>query len=134
MKRLYIPLLALTLCGCHTHKWSASQSGNTLIGTWKQQGISLEFKANCRYLYHYSDGDYSNVQSGKFRYFPNRDSVVLYNYYPDAYTEESKHEYWSISKLNSDSLVVKPRQTQVIWDGDTLYADKEPIEVFIRKK
>ncbi|WP_300505739.1 hypothetical protein [uncultured Duncaniella sp.] len=134
MKRLYIPLMALTLCSCHTHKWSASQSGNILIGIWEQQGITLEFKANGRYCYLYTDGDYSKEQSDKFEYLSNMDSVVLYNYYPDAYTEESKHEYWSISKLNSDSLVVKPRQTQVIWDGDTLYADKEPIEVFVRKK
>lgn len=59
---------------------------------------------------------------------------MLSNYYPEAYTKESKHEYWSISKFNSDSLVVKSRQTQVIWDGNTLYAVKEPIEVFIRKK
>lgn len=134
MKKLYIPLLALTICGCHTYKWSASESCNLLIGTWEQQGITLEFKDNGRYYYLYADGEYSNEQSGKYEYFSDRNYVVLYNYFPDAYTKESKHEYWDISKLNSDSLEVKPQQTKVILSGDTLYTDKEPIEVFIRKK
>lgn len=134
MKRLYIPLLALTLCGCHTHKWSASQSDNTLIGIWEQQGISLEFKANGRYLYHYSDGDYSNVQSGKFRYFPNRDSVVLYNYYPDAYTSESKNEHWTIHKLIPDTLTVYVHKNTVVLDGDTLNTSGNEIETYIRNK
>lgn len=134
MKKLIIPLVALSLCSCHTHKWSASSSENMLIGTWGLQGISLEFKANGRYLYHYSDGDYSNVQSGKFRYFHSRDSVVLYDYYPNAYTPESKNESWSIRKLTPDTLAIYVHKNIVVLDGDTLNTVGDEIDTFTKLK
>ncbi len=135
MKKLIIPIVALSLCSsCHTHKWSASSSENMLIGTWGQQDISLEFKANGRYLYHYSDGDYSNVQSGKFRYFPNRDSIVLYDYYPDAYTPESKNESWSICKLTPDTLTVYVHKNIVVLDNDTLNTAGNEINILTKCK
>ncbi len=81
----------------------------------------------------YVDADYTNEQSGKYRYFPDHDSIVLYNYYPDAYTKESKNEYWTISQLSSDSFVVIPKNVTVTLYGDTLNTEKEPIEIFLRR-
>lgn len=90
----------MALTACHSYKVDNSRH-NSLIGTWEQPNVTLIFKDNGKYHYEYVDADYTNEQSGKYRYFSDRDSIVLYNYYPDAYTKESKNEYWTISQLLS---------------------------------
>ncbi len=132
MKILYLALISMALTACHSYKVDNSRH-NSLIGTWEQPNVTLIFKDNGKYHYEYVDADYTNEQSGKYRYFSDRDSIVLYNYYPDAYTKESKNEYWTISQLSSDSLVVIPKNVTVTLYGDTLNTEKEPIEIFLRR-
>lgn len=133
MKITYIILMAIVLTACHTYKVDSSRH-NSLIGTWEQPNVTLTFKDNSKYHYEYVDAGYEYEQSGKYRYFSDRDSIVLYNYYPDAYTKESKNECWSIHKLTPDSLVVAPKKVTVVLNGDTLNTEKEPIETYIRRK
>lgn len=69
----------------------------------------------------------------KYRYFADKDSVVLYGFYPQAYTPESKNERWTIRKLTSDSLVVYVHNPIVVLDGDTLNTVGDNFETFIHK-
>lgn len=61
-------------------------------------------------------------------------SVVLYGFYPQAYTPESKNERWTIRKLTSDSLVVYVHNPIVVLDGDILNTARTEIESYRRKK
>lgn len=133
MKILYLAFIAIPLTACHTYKGNSSHN-NPLIGTWEQPNVTLSFSGNGKYYYEYVDAEYKSEQSGQYRYFSDQDSIVLYNYYPDAYTKESKNEYWIISKLTSDSLAVTPKKVRVVLYRDTLNTEKEPIEIFIRRK
>jgi len=103
-----------------------------LIGTWEQPNITLVLKSNGRYHYQYKDSDYTNKQSGKF--YADKDSVVLYGFYPDAYTPESKNERWSIRKLTADSLVVYVHKNIVALDGDTLNTSGDETETYLRTR
>lgn len=123
----------MALTACHSYKGENSTS-SSLMGTWEQPNVTLTFYSNSKYRYEYVDAEYKSEQSGKYRYFSDRDSIVLYNYYPDAYTKESKNEYWTINQLSSDSLVVIPKKVAVALHGDTLNTEKEQIEIFLRRK
>lgn len=105
----------------------------TLEGMWQRPNVTLDLKSNGRYYYHYKEDDYNNKQSGKYRYFADKDSVVLYNFYPQAYTAESKNLRWSIRRLTADSLVVYVHKPTVILDGDTLNTIGDTFETFTRK-
>lgn len=96
--------------------------------------MTLELKSNGHYDYHYKEDSYSYEQSGKYSYFADKDSVVLYNFYPQAYTSESKNLSWAIRRLTTDSLVVYVHKPTVILDGDTLNTAGNEIETYRRKK
>lgn len=119
------------LSSCSTQRINKAQS-NLLIGEWQQPNVSLKIEANGKYQYKYSADSYINKQSG--RYYADKDSVVLYGFYPDAYTPESKNEHWTIRKLTSDSLVVYVHNYTVVLDGDTLNTSGNEIETFVRIK
>lgn len=121
------------LSACSTHR-NVTVNNSLLVGTWQQPNVTLDFKANGRYTYLYKDDGYSNKQSGKYSYFADNDSVVLYGFYPQAYTPESKNESWTISKLTSDSLTVYVHKNVVDLNGDTLNTVGNEIEIYTRKK
>lgn len=123
--------LAMFLSACSTQRINTAQS-NLLIGEWQQPNVSLKIEANGKYHYKYNADGYTNKQSG--RYYADKDSVVLYGFYPDAYTPESKNEHWAIRKLTPDSLVVYVHKNTVILDGDTLNTAANEIETFIKRK
>lgn len=123
--------LAMLLSACSTHRTNTAQS-NLLIGEWQQPNVSLKIEANGKYHYKYSADGYTNKQSS--RYYADKDSVVLYDFYPDAYTPESKNEHWTIRKLTPDSLVVYVHKNTVVLDGDTLNTSGNEIETFVRRK
>lgn len=131
IKKIAISLsgLAILLSACSTHRINTTQS-NLLIGEWQQSNVSLKIEANGKYQYKYSADGYTNKQSG--RYYADKDSVVLYGFYPDAYTPESKNERWTIRKLTPDSLEVYVHKNVVILDGDTLNTSGNEIETFVR--
>ncbi len=133
MKRIAVALsvLSVLLSACSTHR-NTTVSNSSLIGTWEQPNVTLDLKANGHYNYLYKEGGYSNKQSGK--YFADKDSVVLYGFYPQAYTAESKNERWTIRKLTSDSLTVYVHKSTVVLNGDTLNTPGNEIEIFTRKK
>lgn len=131
-KAIYIlSALAILTASCSTHR-NVSVNNPLLIGTWVQPNVTLDLKANGRYTYFYKEDGYSNKQSG--RYFADKDSVVLYGFYPQAYTPESKNERWTIRKLTSDSLTVYVHRPTVVLNGDTLNTAGNEIEIFTRKK
>lgn len=132
MKRIAVALsvLSVLLSACSTHR-NTTVNNSSLIGTWEQPNVTLDLKANGHYNYLYKEGGYSNKQSGK--YFADKDSVVLYGFYPQAYTPESKNERWTIRKLTTDSLVVYVQNPIVVLDGDTLNTVRETFETFIHK-
>lgn len=131
-KALYIlSALAMLMASCSTHR-NMTVNNSLLIGTWVQPNVTLDFKANGHYHYHYKEDDYSNKQSGK--YFVDKDSIVLYGFYPQAYTAESKNERWTIRKLTTDSLTVYVHKSTVVLNGDTLNTAGNEIEIFTRKK
>lgn len=132
-KALYLVALVTTLTACTTHR-NATMQDPLLVGTWEQPNVTLDLQSNGRYHYHYKEDGYSNKQSGKYRYFANKDSVVLYDFYPQAYTDESKNERWSIRRLTTDSLVVYVHKSTVMLDGDTLNTIGNTVETFTRKK
>lgn len=132
MKGIYLLALVTILSACTTHR-NATVDNSLLVGTWQQPNVTLDLNSNGRYHYHYKENDYSNKQSGKYRYFADKDSVVLYNFYPQAYTAESKNLCWSIRKLATDSLVVYVHKPTVILDGDTLNTIGDTFETFTRK-
>ena len=133
MKKTAIILSGLTmlLSACSTHR-NATVQNPMLIGSWEQQNVTLDFDKSGRYHYLYKDGDYQNKHSG--RYNANGDSVVLYGFYPDAYTAESKNERWTIRDLTSDSLTVYVHKNVVNLNGDTLNTVGNEIEIYTRKK
>lgn len=133
MKKTAIILsgLAMLMSACSTHRNTTVQN-HMLIGTWEQPNVTLDFGKNGRYHYLYNDGDYQNKQSG--RYYTHGDSVVLYGFYPDAYTEESKNERWTIRKLTSDSLTVYVHKNTVVLNSDTLNTAGNENETYTRKK
>lgn len=132
MKKTAIILSGLTmlLSACSIHRTSTVQNP-MLIGSWEQQNVTLDFDKSGRYHYLYKDGDYQNKRSG--RYYANGDSLVLYGFYPDAYTTESKNERWTIRKLTSDSLTVYIHKITVVLNGDTLNTAGSEIEIYTRK-
>lgn len=68
------------------------------------------------------------------KYFADKDSVMLYDFYPQAYTPEPKNERWTIRKLTTDSLTVYVHKSTVVLNGDTLNTTGNEIEIFTRKK
>lgn len=128
-----LSLLTVLLSACSTHR-NTTVNNSLLIGIWEQPNVTLDLKANGRYHYHYKENGYSNKQSGKYSYFADNDSVALYNFYPQAYTHESKNERWTIRKLTSDSLTVYVHKSTVVLNSDTLNTAGNEIEIFIRKK
>lgn len=128
MKKTAIILsgLAMLLSACSIHRTTTVQNP-MLIGSWEQPNVTLDFDKSGRYHYLYKDGDYQNKQSG--RYHAHGDSVVLYGFYPDAYTVESKNERWTIRKLTSDSLTVYVHKNVVDLNGDTLNTAGNEIEI-----
>lgn len=135
MKRIAVALSVLTvlLSACSTHR-NITVNNSLLIGTWEQPNVTLDLKTNGHYNYHYKEDGYSNRQSGKYSYFADKDSVVLYGFYPQAYTAESKNERWTIRKLTSDSLTVYVHKSTVVLNGDTLNTAGNEIEISTRKK
>ena len=131
-KAIYLFALVATLTACNTHR-NATMKHSLLVGTWEQPNLTLNLKSNGRYRYHYKEDSYSYEQSGKYSYFADKKSVVFYNYYPQAYTAESKNLRWSIRRLNADSLVVYVHKPTVILDGDILNTAGNEIEIFTRK-
>lgn len=134
MKRIAVALSVLTvlLSACSTHR-NMTVNNSLLIGTWKQPNVTLDLKANGHYDYLYKEDGYSNKQSGKYGYFADKDSVVLYGFYPQAYTAESKNERWTIRKLTSDSLTVYVHKSTVVLNGDILNTAGNETEIFTRK-
>lgn len=132
-KAIYLFALVATLTACSTHR-NATMKHSLLVGTWEQPNLTLDLKSNGRYRYHYKENGYSNKQSGKYSYFADKDSVVLYDFYPQAYTSESKNLCWSIRKLTADSLVVYEHKSTVVLNGDTLNTAGNEIETYRRKK
>ena len=134
MKRIAVALSALTvlLSACSPHR-NTTVNNSVLIGTWEQPNVTLDLKANGQYHYLYKEDGYSNKQSGKYDYFADNDSVVLYGFYPQAYTSESKNERWTIRKLTTDSLVVYVHKATVVLDEDTLNMIGNTVETFTRK-
>lgn len=133
MKKTIIILsgLAMLLSACSIHRNTAVQNP-MLIGSWEQPNVTLDFDKSGRYHYLYKDGDYQNKQSGRF--YAHGASVVLYGFYPDAYTAESKNERWTIRKLTSDSLTVFVHKNTVVLNGDTLNTAGNETEIYTRKK
>lgn len=134
MKRIAVALSVLTvlLSACSPHR-NTTVNNSLLIGTWVQPNVTLDLNANGQYHYLYKEDSYSNKQSGKYRYFADNDSVVLYDFYPQAYTTESKNLCWSIRKLTADSLVVYEHKPTVVLDGDTLNTVGDTFETFTHK-
>ena len=130
---VYLLVLVAILSSCNTHR-NATVHNSLLVGTWEQPNLTLDLKSNGRYTYLYKEDGYSNKQSGKYSYFTDKDSVVLYNYYPQAYTAESKNLRWSLRRLTTDSLVVYVHKPTVILDGDTLNTVGNEIEIYARQK
>ena len=130
-KAIYIlSALAMLMASCSTHR-NMTVNNSLLIGTWEQPNVTLDLKANGHYDYLYKEDGYSNKQSG--RYFADKDSVVLYGFYPQANTPESKNERWTIRKLITDSLVVYVHKATVVLDEDTLNMIGNTVETFTRK-
>lgn len=126
---IFIIATVAILTGCSTNRNSTVNP--MLIGTWKQPNVTLDLKSNGRYKYLYKESDYTYKQSG--RYYADKDSVVLYGSYPDAYTPESKNERWSIRKLTPDTLIVYVHKNIVVIGGDTLNTAGDEVEIFTRK-
>lgn len=126
-----LSVFAMLMSACTTNR-NATVNNSLLIGTWEQPNVTLDLKANEHYNYNYREDGYSNKQSG--RYFADKDSIVLYGFYPQAYTAESKTERWTIRKLTSDSLTVYVQKSVVVLNGDTLNTAGNETEIFTRKK
>lgn len=122
--------LAMLMASCSTNR-NMTVKNSLLIGTWGQPNVTLDLKANGHYSYHYREDGYCNKQSG--RYFSDKDSVVLYSFYPQAYTPESKNERWTIRKLTKDSLTVYVHKSTVVLNGDTLNTAGNETEIFTCK-
>ena len=125
--------LAMFITACSTHR-NATMKHSLLVGTWEQPNLTLNLKSNGHYDYHYKEDSYSYEQSGKYSYFADKDSVVIYDFYPQAYTSESKNVSWSIRRLTTDSIEVYVHKPTVVLDGDTLDTIGDTVETFTRKK
>ncbi len=134
MKRVSVILVVLTvlLSACTAHR-NATVKNSLLVGKWQQPNVTLDLNSNGRYTYLYKEDGYSNKQSGRYRYFADKDSVVLYDFYLQAYTTESKNVNWTLHNLTADSLVVYAHKPTVILDGDTLNTIGDTVEIFTRK-
>ena len=126
-----LTLLQRQAIGKMLHTLRCVRQYSLLIGTWEQPNITLDFIANGQYHYLYKEDGYSNKQSCRF--FADKDLVVLYGFYPQAYTPESKNERWTIRKLTSDSMVVYVHKATVVLDEDTLNMIRNIVETFTRK-
>lgn len=126
----FLSALAMLMASCSAQR-NMTVNNSLLIGTWEQPNVTLDLKANGRYTYLYKEEGYSNKQSG--RYFADKDSVVLYGFYPQAYTAESKNERWTICKLTADSLTVYVHKSTIVLNGDTLNTAGNETEIFTRK-
>lgn len=130
-KEIYIlSVLAILMASCSTHR-NMTVNNSLLIGTWQQPNVTLDLKANGHYNYLYKEDGYSHKQSGK--YFADKDSVVLYGFYPQAYTPESQNERWTIRKLTPDSLTVYVHKSTVVLNDDTLNTAGNETEIYTRK-
>lgn len=130
-KEIYIlSALAILMASCSTHR-NMTVNNSLLIGTWQQPNVTLDLKANGHYNYLYKEDGYSHKQSGK--YFADKDSVVLYGFYPQAYTPESQNERWTIRKLTPDSLTVYVHKSTVVLNDDTLNTAGNETEIYTRK-
>ncbi len=129
-KAISILATAAMLTACSTHRNSTVNP--MLLGTWEQPNITLDLKSNGHYKYIYKQNDYTNKQSG--RYYADKGSLVLYGFYPDAYTPDSKNVRWSIRKLTPDPLTVYVHKDIVVLDNDTLNTAGNEIETYTRKK
>ncbi len=129
-KAIFILATVAMLTACTTHRNSTVNP--MLIGTWEQPNITLDLKSNGHYNYLYKESDYTNKQSGK--YYADKDSVVLYGFYPDGYTPESKNVRWSIRKLTPDTLTVYVHKNNVVLDNDTLNTAGNEIEVYKKQR
>lgn len=58
---------------------------------------------------------------------------MIYGFYPQAHTAESKNVSWSIRKLTADSLVVYTHKPIVVLAEDTLNMIGDTVETFTRK-
>lgn len=128
----FLSALAMLMTSCSAQR-NMTVNNSLLIGTWEQSNVTLDLKSNGQYHYLYKEDGYSNKQSGKYSYFADNDSVVLYGFYPQAYTSESKNERWTIRKLTSDSLTVYVHKSTVVLNGNTLNTAGNEIEIFTRK-
>lgn len=155
MKIVIMVLITIGFTACHSYKNNFTRS-NLIIGEWEQthliqrigdkinsgdlntdvglRNIVIRFKDNGKYYFKYTESDYKYKQSGEYKYFPDLDSIVLYDYYPHAYTKESTNESWKIIKLSLDSLVVAPLDVPVFIDGDTLPSRNTVQEIYRRVK
>lgn len=124
--------LVMLLTSCTTLR-NEAVANSLLIGKWQQPNVTLDLNANGNYTYLYKEDGYGNKQSGKYSYFTAKDSVVLYGFYPHAYTAESKNLRWSVRQLTPDSLAVYVHKPTVILDGDTLNMIGGTIDTFTRK-
>lgn len=131
-KAIYLFALVTILTACNTHR-NMTANNSLLIGTWEQPNVTLDLKSNGQYNYLYKENGYSNKQSGKYSYLADKDSVVLYGFYPQAYTAESKNVSWSIRRLTTDSLVVYVHKPTVVLEGDALNTAGNEIEIFTKK-
>ena len=120
------------MASCSTHR-NMTVNNSLLIGTWEQPNVTSDIKAKGHYNYLYKEVGYSNKQSSKYRYFADKDSVVLYGFYPQTYTTDSKDERRSIHKLTPDSLTVYVHKSIVVLNGDTLNTAGNETEIFIQK-
>lgn len=132
MKKLTIIITGMTilLSACSIHHNNTVQN-SLLVGEWQQPNVFLMLDSIGKYHYRYSDNGYTNNQSDK--YYADKDSVVLYGFYPDAYTAESKNERWTICKLTLDTLIVYVHKNTIILDGDTINASGNEIEIYTRQ-
>lgn len=121
----------MLMASCSTHP-NKTVNNSSLIETWVQPNVTLDLKTNGHYNYLYKEDGYSNKQSGK--YFADKDSVVLYGFYPQAYTPESKNERGTIRKLPTDSLTVYVHKSTAVLNGETLNTAGNETELFTRKK
>ena len=128
---IILSVLTMLMASCSTQR-NMTVNNSLLIGIWGQPNVTLDLRANGHYDYLYKEVGYSNKQSGKD--FADKHSIVLYGYYPQAYTPESKNERWSIRKLTTDSLTVYVHKSIAVLTGDILNTAGNEIEIFTCKK
>ena len=113
---------------------SCSSQYRAISGCWIQPNVTLTLTSRGKYQYYYQDSDYTYYNSNKFDYFFDKDSVVLYNFYPETVHKKLKNDYWTILKLNSDTLEVYVHKIDTIIDSYRLNTVGDSVETFTRKK